>query len=163
MPERKIKEFLDNNSVRYVSFVHPQAFAAQEVAASARIRRQELAKTVLVKIDGKMAMAVLPASDRIDLRRLKATCGARRIELAREAEFKDLFGGCETGAMPPLGVLYGMDVFASESLENNTAIVFNAGSHTELIRLSYSDFKRLVEPKIGRFSQEIVSPAVSAA
>jgi Ala-tRNA(Pro) deacylase len=163
MPDGKIKEFLESNHVTYVSFGHPQAFTAQEVATSARIQEKELAKTVMVKIDGKMAMAVLPASHRVDFHLLKGICGAKKIELAREAEFKDLFGECEIGAMPPLGMLYGMDVFASESLEKNTMIVFNAGSHTELIRLKYNDFKRLVEPKIGRFSQEAVSLSILVA
>ncbi len=152
MPGSKIKEFLDSNNAKYVSFSHPQAFTSQGVAASAHVSGKELAKTVIVKIDGRMAMAVLPAPHRVDLGLLKGTCGAKEIELASEAEFKDLFAECETGAMPPFGKLYGMGVFASESLEKNDTIVFNAGSHTELIRLEYEDFKRLVEPKVGRFS-----------
>lgn len=158
MPGGKIKEFLDSNKAKYVSFSHPQAFTAQEVAGSAHISGQELAKTVIVKIDGRMAMAVLPAPHRLDLGLLKGVCGAKKVELASETEFGDLFAECEIGAMPPFGKLYGVDVFASESLEKNDTVVFNAGSHTELIRLEYIDFKRLVEPKVGRFSFEREPP-----
>ncbi len=50
--------------------------------------------------------------------------------------------------MPPFGNLYGMDVFVSESLTEDEEIAFNAGSHTELLRMAYRDFDRLVNPKI---------------
>ena len=152
MPVRKLKDFLDANNVKYVVISHSQAFTAQEVAESAHIRGKELAKTVVLKIDGKMAMAVLPASHHVDLSLLKGVSGAQTTELASEDEFWNMFPECEVGAMPPFGKLYGMAVFVSESLEEDEEIAFNAGSHTELIRLAYGDFKRLTEPKVGRFS-----------
>jgi Ala-tRNA(Pro) deacylase len=152
MPVRKLKEFLDNNSVKYVTILHSQAFTAQEIAASAHILGKELAKTVILKIDGKMTMAVLPASHHVDFGLLKGVSGAQKVELASEDEFRGMFPECEAGAMPPFGNLYGMDVFVAQSLEEDEEIAFNAGSHTELIRLAYKDFKRLAEPKVGRFS-----------
>jgi Ala-tRNA(Pro) deacylase len=129
-------------------------FTAQEIAASAHIPGKELAKTVMVKIDGKMAMAVLPASYRIDFDLLQGATGASTIELASEEEFEDLFPDCEVGAMPPFGNLYGMDVFAAASLAEDTDIAFNAGSHSELIRLPYKDFEKLVGPKVLQFSRK---------
>jgi Ala-tRNA(Pro) deacylase len=152
MPVQKLKEFLDKNNIRYVVIKHSAAFTAQEIAASAHIPGKELAKTVMVKIDGKMAMAVLPASYRVDMERLKRVTGANSVELASEQEFKDMFPACELGGMPPFGSLYGMDVFVAESLAEDEEIAFNAGSHTELVRLAYSDFERLVQPKVGRLS-----------
>lgn len=154
MPARKVKEFLDSHKIKYVSIKHSEAFTAQEIAASAHISGKELAKTVMVSLDGKMAMTVLPASDRVDLDRLKEAAGARQIELLVEKDFKDRFPDCEVGAMPPFGNLYEMDVFVSESLAEDEEIAFNAGSHTELIRMAYKDFERLVRPRVLQFSSK---------
>lgn len=152
MPVQRLKEFLDKNKVKYVTISHSEAFTAQQVAASAHIPGQELAKTVMVKVDGKMSMAVLPASYQVDFRLLKETTGTDKIELANEEEFKGYFPNCDVGAMPPFGNLYDMDVYVAESLTEDEEIAFNAGSHTELIRMSYDDFERLVRPKVLRFS-----------
>jgi len=102
----------------------------------------------MVMIDGKMAMAILPASDKVDLSLLKQAAGASKTRLAREDEFKDKFPACELGAMPPFGNLYGMEVFAADALAAHEEIVFSAGSHTELIRMAYKDFEHLVQPRI---------------
>ncbi len=109
----------------------------------------------MVKLDGKMAMAVLPASFRIDFDLLKDACDAERAELATEQEFRDAFPECELGAMPPFGNLYGMEVFVAPSLAEDEEIAFNAGSHTELIRLAYRDFERLVQLKLLDFAARV--------
>jgi len=152
MPVKKLKEFLDSNHVRYVSISHSAAYTAQEIAALAHVPGKELAKTVMVKIDGKMAMAVLPASFKVDLEHLKEVLGAASVELASEREFRDLFPGCETGGMPPFGNLFGLEVYVSEKLTEDQEIAFNAGSHTELLKLAYADFERLAKPKVVQFA-----------
>jgi Ala-tRNA(Pro) deacylase len=152
MPVRKVKEFLDSNKIKHVSIKHSLAYTAQEIAASAHIRGKELAKTVMVSLDGKTAMAVLPASYRVDLEHLKKAAGAKKIELLAEKDFKDMFPECEVGAMPPFGNLYGMKVYVATSLAEDDEIAFNAGSHTELIRVAYKDFERMVKPKVLEFS-----------
>jgi Ala-tRNA(Pro) deacylase len=150
MPVKKLKDFLDKNGVKYVSIRHSPAFTAQEIAASAHIPGKELAKTVMVKLDGKMAMAVLPASFRVDFGLLKKAAGARKAELAGEDEFRGAFPECELGAMPPFGNLYGMPVYASEALAEDEEIAFNAGSHIEVLKLAYKEFERLVKPTVTR-------------
>ncbi|ODS30045.1 MAG: YbaK/prolyl-tRNA synthetase associated protein [Candidatus Scalindua rubra] len=152
MPVRKLREFLDSNNIKYVTISHSTAYTAPEIAASAHIPGKELAKTVIVKIDNKKSMAVLPSSDKIDFDRLKEASGASKVELASEHEFKDLFPECDIGAMPPFGNLYDMQVFVSESLTQDEEIAFSAGSHTELIKLSYKDFERLVKPTVVKLS-----------
>ncbi len=152
MPLKKIKDFLDSKNTKYVTISHSTAYTANEIAASAHIPGKELAKTVMVKIDGKMTMAVLPASYKVDFDLLQEASGASKVELAGEQEFQDMFPGCEIGAMPPFGNLYGMEVIVDKSLCEDEEIAFNAGSHTELIRLSYKDFERLVKPKVVKFS-----------
>ena len=152
MPVNRLKEFLDTNNIKYISIFHSHAYTAQEVAASAHIPGRELAKTVMVKIDGKMAMAVLPASDKVDFSLLQEAAGVSKVELASEHEFTDLFPGCQIGAIPPFGNLYEMQVIVDEKLTEENEIVFNAGSYTELITLHYEDFKRLVKPCVARIS-----------
>ncbi|MGH7629546.1 MAG: aminoacyl-tRNA deacylase [Gemmatimonadales bacterium] len=152
MPVQQLKEFLDAHRVEYIVISHSPAFTAQKVAASAHIRGRELAKTVIVKLDGRMAMAVLPASQKADLNLLRETAGAESVELATESEFRDRFPGCDLGAMPPFGNLYDMDVYVADSLAEDEEIAFNAGSFTELVRMAYRDFERLVQPKVLRFA-----------
>jgi Ala-tRNA(Pro) deacylase len=153
MPVQKLKEFLDSNQVKYVRISHSPAITAQEIAAAAHIPGIELAKTVIAKLDGKMAMAVVPASHQVDFDELKKAAGVGDAELADEKEFKDRFPGCEVGAMPPFGNLFGMDVIVSDALADDEKIAFNAGSHSELIQLAYNDFERLVRPKLASFSK----------
>jgi Ala-tRNA(Pro) deacylase len=152
MPVETLRSFLDSYDIRYVVLQHSKAYTAQEIAAAAHIKGKELAKTVMVKIDGKMAMAVLPASYQVDFDLLKRAAGAKKVRLASESEFKDLFPDCEVGAMPPFGNLYDMEVYSTESLAEDEEIAFNAGSHTELIRMAYHDFEKLVNPKIVKFA-----------
>ncbi len=152
MPARKVKEFLDSHGAKYVTITHSPAYTAQEIAASAHIPGKQLAKTVILKIDGKMAMAVLPASDRVDFDLLRKAAAAGKVELAGEREFKGMFPECEVGAMPPFGNLYEMEVFVAKPLAEDEEIAFNAGSHTELIRLAFRDFEKLVQPKIVELS-----------
>ena len=146
MPVGKLRDFLDRNRIKYVTMSHSVAFTTQEVAASTHISGWEVAKTVMVKIDGKLAMAVLPAPCRVDFDRLKEAAGASHVELASEDEFKTLFPNCEAGAMPPFGNLWNMRVYVDQSLAEDDQITFNAGSHSEVMRIGYTDFENLVKP-----------------
>lgn len=148
MPVEKLRAFLDEHHVKYVTIGHSRAFTAQEVADSAQIPGKELAKTVIVRLDGRPAMVVLPAPERIDLDALRDATGAESVELASEEEFSSLFPNCEVGAMPPFGNLWDMPVFVDQHLREDERIAFNAGSHTELVQLPYADFERLVKPTV---------------
>ncbi|MFO7768915.1 MAG: YbaK/EbsC family protein [bacterium] len=151
MPIEKLKDFLDEKGVRYVTLSHSKAYTAQEIAAAAHIPGREVAKTVIVKLDGELAMAVLPASYQVDLHKLKKASGAEDAEIATEEEFKGRFPASEVGAMPPFGNLYDMEVYVSRPLDEDERIAFNAGSHTEMIQMDYEDFQRLVEPTVADF------------
>jgi len=152
MPVDRLRKYLEENHVKYVTVTHSPAFTAQEIAASAHVPGKELAKTVIVKIDGEMAMVVLPAPEKVSANRLRDVAGATEVELASEREFADLFPKCEVGAMPPFGNLWGMKVFADAHLREDELISFNAGTHTELVRLSFEDYERLVKPTIADLS-----------
>jgi Ala-tRNA(Pro) deacylase len=153
MPLTKIRKFLDKHNIKYTIIKHSSAYTAQEIAASAHISGKELAKTVMIKFDGKMAMAVLPASYKISFDDLKEVLGVEKVRLAYEQEFMDKFPDCEVGAMPPFGNLYGMEVYVAESLADDEEIAFNACSHTELIRMKYKNFEELAKPKRLKFSE----------
>lgn len=152
MPVKKLKEFLDQNHVKYVSVTHSQAYTAPEVAASAHVSGRAMAKVVIVDLDGEMAMAVLPSTRKVLLQDLREITGADHVRFASEEQFKSRFPDCEIGAMPPFGNLYGMEVYAAEELMQNEEIAFNAGSHTEVIKLPYEDWERLVQPHVLTFT-----------
>jgi Ala-tRNA(Pro) deacylase len=154
-----LKEFLDKNNVRYLSIRHSPAYTAQETAALAHIPGRELAKTVMIKLDGAMAMAVLPATRRLDLELLAQVAGAQTVALASEQEFAASFPDCEAGAMPPFGNLYGMRVYVDSLLRDDEHIAFNAGSHYELIQMTYQSFARLVDPQVSALSRKPRPPA----
>ena len=147
MPTATLKELLDREGIKYVTIQHSLAYTAQEVAAAAHVSGKEMAKTVVAKIDGKPALVVLPAGEKVNFDKLRAKTGAHDVELATEQEFASLFPGCELGAMPPFGNLYGLDTYVTPSLAEDDEIAFNAGTHTELIKMPYRDFERVVHPK----------------
>ena len=151
MPITKLKKYLDENKIEYVVMSHSCAYTAQDIAQAAHISGKEVAKTIMVNIDGEdetMAMVVLPASNKIDFDLLEEEIGAQRIELAREYQFKNIFPDCEIGAMPPFGNLYDIPVFVARTLTVDDEIAFNAGNHRELIKMKYKDFERLVHPTV---------------
>lgn len=152
MPAQALKKFLDENGVDYQVVAHDTAYTAQEVAATAHIPGRDMAKTVVVRLDGDLAMAVLRATDRLDLDLLKSAAGADRAELASEHDFETRFPECETGAMPPFGNLYEMEVLVDKRLAEDDEIAFNAGTHTEALNLAWKDFERLVSPKVARIA-----------
>jgi Ala-tRNA(Pro) deacylase len=154
MPLKKLKRFLDEQNVKYTTISHSKAFTSQQVAQSAHISGKDMAKTVMIIIDGKMAMAVLPASRQIDFSLIKQAIGIKTITLANEIEFKDFFPACEVGTMPPFGNLYNMEVYVDNSLAQDHKIAFNAGSHTEVVQMAYKDFERLVKPYVIDFVME---------
>lgn len=146
MPTPRLQEFLNRNRVRFESVAHIPSVTAQETAQVTHTRGKEFAKTIVVDVDGRLAMVVLPAHKKINLGRLQRAIGATHVEIADEEQFHTAFPECEIGAMPPFGNLYDMEVFVADILAEDDRIAFNAGSHTEAIRMSYEDFEKLVKP-----------------
>jgi Ala-tRNA(Pro) deacylase len=147
----KLKEYLDSHNVHYEVLPHAVAHSAAEVAHAVHAPAQELAKVVIVKVEGRFVMTVLPATWKVDLHRLREVFAASDVRLAAEDEFKGLFPDCDLGAMPPFGNLYGLAVYVDRSLTEDEQIVFEGGSHSEAIRMRYADFATLVQPRIAEF------------
>lgn len=151
--DSRLDRFLSDNHVAYRRVMHRPAFTAQETAHVAHIPSHEMTKTVVVKLDGQFVMVVMHANQRLDMERLKYATGAMHGEVAQEHDFAMLFRDCEPGAMPPFGNLYGLDVYVDEELMDDREITFNAGTHSELMRMSFRDYERLVRPKFANLYQ----------
>lgn len=149
----KLVHYLEQQHIPFVTIPHTRAYTAQEIAASVHVPGQEVAKTVMVLADGKLTMAVVPATRRIDLVLLKKSIGAKKIRLATETEFEGVFPECEVGAMPPFGNLYQIPVVVDDSLKKDVEIVFNAGSHTETVKIRFDEFVNLVKPLFASFTE----------
>jgi Ala-tRNA(Pro) deacylase len=150
---KKLKAFLDKSKVGYHVLKHHERFTASEIAQALHVPGQDLAKVVMIQLDGRLVMAVLPANHRVNLAAFAESAGGELAVLATEQEFKDTFPDCEVGAMPPFGNLYGVDVFVDESLTADEQIVFEGGNHHEAVKLAYADFAGLVQPTVADFAQ----------
>lgn len=144
----RLQKFLDSHQVPYKTISHASAYTAQEIAEKAHIPGRLLAKSVILKVDDHLIMLVEPADTKLNLKELQRLLGAKSIQLASESEFREKFPECEVGAMPPFGNLYNMDVFMDDWLLKNNRIVFNAGSHEDLVEMSFNDFTSLVKPQV---------------
>lgn len=151
----KLQAYLDANKVAYTVSTHREAFTAQEIAAAEHVPGKQLAKVVIAKLKEGFVMTVLPATHKVDFSKLRSILGVDDIRLATEEEFRDLFPGCETGAMPPFGNLYGLPVYVDKVLEEDEEIVFQAGNHMQTVRMKYQDFKALVQPVVAEFAVHI--------
>ena len=148
MPTKKLKEFLTQNKIHYLSIAHPVAYATREISHVSHVSEQSLAKTVIINAGNRRVMIVVPSNEAINFESLKKALHETSVGLVPENEFSKLFPDCELGAMPPFGNLYNMDVYVEKNLTKNKDIAFNAGSHTEVIKMSYQDFEKLVHPMV---------------
>ncbi len=155
MPFTKLENFLKDNDVSFNKIVHHKTFTAQRTAADAHISGKEIAKTVMMIIDNRMSMVVLPGDMQIDFDLLKHAIGAKKIRLATEIEFKDIFPNCEVGAMPPFGNLYNIPVYVAEALTQDIFIAFNGGTHSLLVQMKYKDYQRLVNPLVLKIAYHV--------
>ena len=144
----RLHHFLDERHASYTTVTHDRTITAQQTASAAHIGQRHFAKTVMLKIEGQLAMLVMPAAFRVDLHRLSRALGGREVDLAHEFDFRMAFPDCELGAMPPFGNLYGMPVYVDARLAGQDDIAFNAGSHTDVVRMPYPEFEQLVRPKL---------------
>jgi Ala-tRNA(Pro) deacylase len=142
----KLEEYLHTARAPYEHHVHPTAFTAMETADLMHIPPKEMAKSVVLKADGKLLLAVVPANYKVDVPHLKFITRAENIDLATESEFATAFPSCELGAMPPFGNLFGLATYCDTELQENDSIEFNAGTHHDSIRMSFEDFKRCGHP-----------------
>jgi Ala-tRNA(Pro) deacylase len=146
-------DYLKRNGVAYEIIEHNPAFSAHEVTVASHVQDKDLAKTLVIHIDDKYCMVVMPANHRLDKNMLGEIVKAKHVHLAQEDNLKSLFPDCELGAMPPFGNLYALPVYIDKELTKDNEIIFNACSHIKSIRLKMNDYMRLVKPVIAEFSR----------
>ena len=144
---RRLSEFLDAHAARYVLVNHSRAFTAQEIAASLHVPGREMAKTIVIRTERGLALVVVRAQDHVNLDRAGLELGGTAV-LASELEFGAAFLDCELGAMPPFGLLYRLPTLVDRELTRDEEIVFNAGSHTSVVRMPYAEYAMLVKPRV---------------
>jgi len=152
---KSLQNYLDENHIDYVQITHSPAFTAKEVANTVHVDGKEVAKTVILDVDGNRVMTVLPASHKINIDFLESRMPDKEIKLTDEKVLMELFDDCELGAMPPFGNLYHLPVFVASALSEDEEIVFNAGTHTDAIKMRYEDFVNLVHPVTINFSESM--------
>jgi Ala-tRNA(Pro) deacylase len=150
IPQRLIS-YLNEKKIRYDIVHHPEAFTAQTIAAAEHVKGRHHAKVVMVKSENDHLMTVLSSNGRVDLEKLERAVG-RPVTLEPEPEFKSLFPDCAPGTMPPFGNLYGLPTYVDRALTKEDFIVFEAGTHTDAIRLQYKDYERAVNPFVEDFA-----------
>jgi len=148
----KLMELLKKGGVKFEHLTHPEVYTAQEVAAVEHERGRCVVKTVVVKADGELILAAVPAALKIDPEALGKLLGADELVMAEEHEFANLFPDCEVGAMPPCGNLYGLPLWLDKRLTGCEHVVFNAGTHTDTVKISFSDYEKLASPQVGEFA-----------
>lgn len=149
---KKLKELLDKGKVKYEHVTHPEVFTMPEVAAVEHEKGQHVIKTVVLKADGQLVLAAVPAALKVDEEALAKLAKAKEVVVAEEHEFASAFPDCEVGAMPPFGSLYGIPLYLDKRLRECDEVVFNAGTHTDTVKMFFADFERLANPEIGNFA-----------
>lgn len=151
---KQLIDCLNENKAGYEILQHPEAVTAQRIAEVEHVKGRHHAKVVMVKSEGKHVMTVLPADHQIDLEKVEKALG-QTASLDTEQEFKSLFPDCVVGAMPPFGNLYGLPTYVDKSLSQEDYIVFEAGTHTDAIKLSYRDYEKIVKPRVEDLASKI--------
>ena len=150
--KEQLERYFRENGVPFLTMSHPPAFTAPEVAAAQHVPGKQVAKVVMVKAGDRVIMCVLPANSHVDFRLLADCLKVENACLAHEEEFSSLFADCLLGAMPPFGNLYNIPVYLDALLTDDPEIVFQAGTHTDTIKIRYADYVRLVKPQVAPFA-----------
>jgi len=146
IPKRLI-DCLNENKVHYEILHHPEAVSAQRIAQAEHVKGRHHAKIVMIKSGEQHMMMVLPADHQIDLEKVEKAIG-KVASLDKEQEFKSIFTDCAIGAMPPFGNLYGLPTYVDKHLAEQDYIVFEAGTHTDAIKMSYRDYEKIMKPEV---------------
>ena len=150
-----IDRYLKDHHLAYEHTVHSRAVAAQRLAAAEHVTGERIAKPVVVSVDGVLALAVVSATEKVDVEALRRATGATNVELVPETAFEGRFAPCEVGAEPPLG-LFGLPMYVDAHLAREPWIVMRGGTHEDAIRLDTVEWLRSerVMPieRLGRFA-----------
>jgi len=151
----KLDEFLTGKHIAFQKLPHRPAYTANRMAQALHVPGHEVAKTVLLRTGAGYAVAVLPATHRLDLDELRACLHDEHVDMASENDMDQLFPDCERGAVPPFGSLYRLPTLVDETLTRDEEIVFENQCHEEAIRMAYRDYEAVEHPRHARFAHRV--------
>jgi Ala-tRNA(Pro) deacylase len=153
----RLQNWLHDEHVPHAVQQHREVFTADEVATEVHEKGDHVAKVVMAKIDGQLAMLVVPTTEQVDVERAAQFLKARQVTIAHEADFEGRFADCELGAMPPFGQLYDLPLYIDEALTRTSKLVFQAGSHRTTLKLATEDYLRLAHPIVSHLTHQFVA------
>jgi Ala-tRNA(Pro) deacylase len=127
-------------------------YTAQDLAAIEHVSGKRVIKPVVIRADGKLYMCALPACYRVDLSELKDQLLADEVEVVDENQLRERFYGCDLGAAPPIGWLFGMTTLIDESLVHGDRVLFQAGTHVDAVEMSLADYRRVTQAEMAHFA-----------
>ena len=149
---KTVERYLDQHRTPYTVVRHATTQSSKQTAAAAHIAAAQIAKAVVVGDERGFLMAVIPGDRHVQLHRLSDKL-RRDFVLVTENRIAPIFKDCERGAIPPLGLAYGMPTIVDDSLVGRDHVFFVGGDHDELIKVDGESFVRLLgEAQHGRFS-----------
>jgi Ala-tRNA(Pro) deacylase len=144
----KLATLLERHHVPFERTIHPAAYTAQALAAEEHVSGYRVAKPVVVRTGAGFVMCALPACAKLDLDAVARVLKHAEVRLATESEMAGMFPDCELGAEPPVGDLFGMETIIDDSLQDQDYLVFQAGSHTEAVKVRRTDYLEIAHPRV---------------
>jgi Ala-tRNA(Pro) deacylase len=139
----RVQTCLSDAGIQYDIIEHPRTSNSTHTAEAAHVPGARLAKSVVLEDGEKYLMAVVPATQSVDIGALYQRFG-REIGLASEEQIAQLFADCEPGAVPPLGQVYGIETILDEAFVDAEDVYFEGGDHRALVHVNGSDFLKLM-------------------
>jgi Ala-tRNA(Pro) deacylase len=151
----RLSSYLEQRGVHYEVCAHQRSRTSAQTARTANVAPHELAKSVIVEDDAGCVMAVLPADRKIVLGELSRLLGRKQLRLANEGRIAELFSDCDRGAVPALGMAWGVETVVDDELESSPRVYIEGGDHERLLRLSHEQFHALMlTARHGQFCAE---------
>lgn len=140
----RLSSYLDQCGARYEIYAHDPSRSSAETARAAHVLPRQLAKSVLLEDDDGCVMAVLPADKTVQVGELAEMLGRKELRLADEERIASIFADCERGAMPPVGMAWGIETVVDDDLEDNDVVYLEGGDHKRLLCMSREQFHELM-------------------
>ena len=140
----RLSSYLDQRGTDYDICAHEHSRTSAETARAAQVLPHQLAKSVLLEDDSGYLMAVVPADRSVMLGQLAELLGRRELRLSDERRIELLFKDCDRGAVPPVGMAWGIETIVDDELEANDVVYMEGGDHERLLRMSHDQFHALM-------------------
>jgi Ala-tRNA(Pro) deacylase len=141
----RLSSYLDQRGARYEICLHRRSRSSAETARVAHVPPHQLAKSVIVEDGSSRVMVVVPADRNVQLGQLSRVLDRRHLRLADEESIAAMFVDCDRGAVPGLGMPWGIETVVDDELEASAVVYVETGDHERLLRLSGAQFHELME------------------